>query len=270
MRNLMPIGRFSEICRLSIPTLRYYDELGLLPPAAVDADTGYRYYTLDQAAVAEKIRSLRLLEMPLPEIREILGADRETEKRILEGPRNRLREQTNRQQYALVLLDSLIREEPAMEYEIHLRDSQPQTAASIRSRVPWAELGNLIPGALGEIASGALGQGRRLAGPPFAITHTTDDPAVAAEIDIEVGFPVDRPVEPVGRVTPIEIPGGPLATTMHVGPYEAIGPAYQALGKWVQEHGHEATGPCREIYLVGPEEGHDPGTFRTEVVWPIK
>ena len=40
MRNLLPIGRFSEVCRLSIPALRHYDELGLLPPAAVDLDTG--------------------------------------------------------------------------------------------------------------------------------------------------------------------------------------------------------------------------------------
>jgi DNA-binding transcriptional MerR regulator len=43
MRNLLPIGRFSEICRLSISALRHYDDLGLLPPAAVGPDTGYRY-----------------------------------------------------------------------------------------------------------------------------------------------------------------------------------------------------------------------------------
>jgi DNA-binding transcriptional MerR regulator len=64
MKNLVPIGRFSRLCRLTIPALRHYDELGLLRPAAVDVDTGYRYYSLVQAGEAERIRLLRSIEMP--------------------------------------------------------------------------------------------------------------------------------------------------------------------------------------------------------------
>ena len=72
MQNLVPIGRFSQICRLTVKALRLYDETGLLRPAMVDADTGYRYYSLAQAADAEQIQLLRSLEVPLDEIQTIL------------------------------------------------------------------------------------------------------------------------------------------------------------------------------------------------------
>ena len=49
-----------------------------------------------------------------------------------------------------------------------------------------------------------------------------------------------------------------------------MGPAYKALAEWVQEHGHETTGPMREVYLVSPGDTQDPVEYRTEVQWPIR
>ena len=72
--NLVPIGRFSQICRLTITALRHYDDLGLLKPALVDPQSGYRYYSLEQVAAAELIRTLRAVEMPLDEIGAVLRA----------------------------------------------------------------------------------------------------------------------------------------------------------------------------------------------------
>ena len=46
--QLIPIGRFSRLTRLSVKALRLYDEMGILPPAHVDGDTGYRYYSWRQ------------------------------------------------------------------------------------------------------------------------------------------------------------------------------------------------------------------------------
>jgi DNA-binding transcriptional MerR regulator len=73
--NLVPIGRFSKMTRLSVKALRLYDEIGLLPPAYVDPSSGYRYYDLGQANRAEAVRILRMVEMPLDEIRAILEID---------------------------------------------------------------------------------------------------------------------------------------------------------------------------------------------------
>ena len=96
----IPIGRFSKISRLSVSSLRYYDELGLLRPAHVDPDSSYRYYLLSQVRAAETIRLLRALDMPLEDVqrfvaegdaaqvRELLNLhERRMEERIADGQR---------------------------------------------------------------------------------------------------------------------------------------------------------------------------------------
>src|SRR5437868_4334119 len=71
--QLMSIGRFSRLTGLGVKALRHYDEVGLLPPAAVDDETGYRFYSPEQVAMAEEIRKLRKLELPLDEIGTLLS-----------------------------------------------------------------------------------------------------------------------------------------------------------------------------------------------------
>jgi DNA-binding transcriptional MerR regulator len=73
--GLMTIGRFSRLTGLSVKALRHYDELGLLRPAAVDGQTGYRSYSSAQVGQAEAIRTLRRLELPLDDIATLLSAD---------------------------------------------------------------------------------------------------------------------------------------------------------------------------------------------------
>jgi DNA-binding transcriptional MerR regulator len=268
MRNLLPIGRFSEVCRLSIPALRHYDELGLLPPAAVDADTGYRYYSISQATDAERIRTLRLLEMPLPEIKALLAADSPTARALLEGHRERLARQVERQRYAISLLESMLREEIPTTYEVHLRESQALRVASIRGRCTWADLGAFVAAAIGEIAGAVMRQGVRFVGPAYTVYHSAESSEI--ELELEVGMPTDDCVEPGGRVSPGRLEGGLMATTMHCGRYEDIAGAYRALGEWLTEHGHETAGPPREIYLVTPETVTNPNALRTEIAWPIR
>jgi DNA-binding transcriptional MerR regulator len=70
---LLSIGRFSRLCGLSVGALRHYGSFGLLPPARVDPDTGYRFYAHRQLESARLIARLRAVEMSLPEIRAAIG-----------------------------------------------------------------------------------------------------------------------------------------------------------------------------------------------------
>ncbi|WP_163513194.1 MerR family transcriptional regulator [Fodinicola acaciae] len=69
--ELVTIGEFARMARLSAKALRLYDELGLLPPARVDGLNGYRYYDVDQLERARLIAWLRRLDMPLARIRAV-------------------------------------------------------------------------------------------------------------------------------------------------------------------------------------------------------
>ncbi len=76
MRNgLIPIGKMAKINRVSVPTLRLYDEMGLLKPRFVDAETGYRYYDIDQNARLDMIAYMKELGMSLTEIGEALSKE---------------------------------------------------------------------------------------------------------------------------------------------------------------------------------------------------
>jgi DNA-binding transcriptional MerR regulator len=71
----MQIGRFAHLTGLTVKALRHYDELGLLRPAGVDPESGYRSYEPEQAERAETIRMLRQLEVPLDDIAKLLDGD---------------------------------------------------------------------------------------------------------------------------------------------------------------------------------------------------
>jgi protein phosphatase len=68
---LLTIGAFARTSRLSIKALRLYDEIGLLPPAWTDPESGYRYYEPGQLDRARLVAWLRRVGMPLAEIRAV-------------------------------------------------------------------------------------------------------------------------------------------------------------------------------------------------------
>src|ERR1700689_326114 len=73
----MSIGEFARLSRLSPKALRLYDELGLLPPAQVDPDSGYRWYSAGQLDNARLVASLRQIGVPLAQITVILSLEPE-------------------------------------------------------------------------------------------------------------------------------------------------------------------------------------------------
>ena len=69
------IGEFSELSKTTIKTLRYYEKEGLLIPAHVDQDTGYRFYETSQLPELAKIISLRQMGLSINNIKSILNEE---------------------------------------------------------------------------------------------------------------------------------------------------------------------------------------------------
>jgi DNA-binding transcriptional MerR regulator len=65
---MLKIGDFSSLAQVSIKTLRYYDERGLLSPAHVDPETGYRYYSASQLSRLHHILALKDFGFSLEQI----------------------------------------------------------------------------------------------------------------------------------------------------------------------------------------------------------
>ena len=151
MDVLVSIGRFSEMTRLSVKALRHYHHIGLLEPAEVDSQTGYRYYHVGQANQAEAIRVLRSLDMPLEAVADVLASDEpDLVAKLLEHHRLRLQENLDHQQRMLAYLEQLINKETTlMPYEITVKDVPTINIASIRIHTGVATVGRDVPNAAG-------------------------------------------------------------------------------------------------------------------------
>jgi DNA-binding transcriptional MerR regulator len=268
VRNLLPIGRFAAITRLSVKTLRHYDEAGLLRPALVDAGTGYRYYAAAQAVDAERIRLLRALEVPLEEIGAILRESRaEAIRERLDSHRERLEARVEEDRRRIATLLRLSQgEEVTMAQEIVLREVEAQPVLGLRAKVRLSELGPSAGRAFGLLYTYLGGLGARPAGAPLGIYHCapTDDDV----FDVEWCVPTDRVLVGKGELRGHELPAVTAACVRHAGPYDEVGPCYAALQAWMQQRGHEQAGPPREVYVVGGP-GTPPAELRTEIQWPV-
>lgn len=71
-KNLFLIGEVSKLFHISVSSLRHYENIGLLTPAYISPNSGYRYYGTEQFEVLNTIRYLRALDMPLTEIEDFL------------------------------------------------------------------------------------------------------------------------------------------------------------------------------------------------------
>lgn len=148
-------------------------------------------------------------------------------------------------------------------YDIDSRVLHNQRSVVMRTRLTVDDIADWLGMAYPTTAAAA---GSAICGPPFArYTMIGDD---AQEFDVEAGFPVSEPVEVSGEVEVGSLPGGPAAVTWHVGPYDAMKPAYVRLLSWIKEHGAVPDGSAWEVYHSDPAEEPDPATWRTEIVQP--
>ena len=102
------------------------------------------------------------------------------------------------------------------------------------------------------------------AGPPFILYLEQPD----GEFEIVVCMPVAPGAQGGDRVALEEIPGGLVASTVHVGAFDGVGKAYAALQAWMSDNGRRPAGPVREVYLTDPDQV-PVEELRTEIDWPI-
>ena len=162
-------------------------------------------------------------------------------------------------------LDALVPDDSG-SLAVDRRDLGQQITAVSAGTVDLPEIGPWISAALGRVAAALGAQGVAPVGPPFARYF----PVGNHRFHVEAGFPTDRPVEPdEDGVAPSTLPAGPVAVTVHVGPYDGVSEAYARIATWAEQHGTTTSTDPWEIYLTDPTEQPDPSTWRTEVFLPL-
>jgi effector-binding domain-containing protein len=149
-------------------------------------------------------------------------------------------------------------------YEIVPRTLLEQPTLVVRGRACAEHIGTWLADAYRKVGDHAARTGARFAGPPFASFRPLDSELL--EFEIEAGFPVAARASGAGDVASSAQPGGTAATTLHIGPYESLARAHEAVDCWVAEHGIARDTPCWEVYYSDPISEPDANRWRTEIV----
>jgi len=269
------IGAFARAAQVSVRTLHHYDEIGLLPPAQVDPQTGYRWYRADQLPRLNRILALRDLGLPLPEIRRVV--DDEVSVDELRGmlrlrqaeARDRVAAERERLARVEARLHQMEIEGRIGDYDVVVKPLEPRHVALVDTTSP--SFGNLTLGPIFERLFGELFRELdradvEITGPHVALYEPSDDPA--APITVIAAVPIDDDDVSAGRVRVVDLPPvARAAVTVHRGSMACVEDAYQALLRWADETGEQIDGFSREIYL---DMTGDPGSWITEVQFALR
>ena len=275
METLLSIGAFSRMTFLSVKALRHYHEVGVLEPARIDPDTGYRYYRPGQVWIAQVVRRFRDLGMPLDEVRTLVSApDSRTRNKTIIAHLERMEHHLEQTRETVASLRVLLQDEPG-EPQVEYRSESPIRCLAVIETVSAQEAVGWWMAAFEELHRALSRLGAARTGPDGALFSddffTVETGEVTAFVPVDpppgsAGTP-DRPVAP-GRPVRFEIPAADLAVVTHNGPFSDLDRAYGELGLWVTERALAAPGPVRERYLpLG--DPRDLLNHRTEVCWPV-
>lgn len=259
--SLVSIGEFARRSRLSPKALRLYDELGLLVPAEVDAESGYRWYADAQLEQARVVAMLRRIRVPLARIRNMLAVDPATAAEEIRAYWVGT-EAEHTAQPLLVghLVDRLHGKKSAM-YEVTVRDMPARNLLSLMRHLHEDEV---IPMGrelfIHRLARGGVSRVEGIAGAPFTIFYGE----VSGDSDGPVEFcwpvPDDQADEIAARFPDLTLRTEPAhqeafvrpgASGMGGGGAEAE-IAIEALFAWASEQHRQPSGGVRSVLVFNP------------------
>jgi DNA-binding transcriptional MerR regulator/effector-binding domain-containing protein len=270
------IGAFARVAQVSVRTLHHYDDIGLLRPAQVDPQTGYRWYRADQLPRLNRILALRDLGLPLAEVRRVV--DDEVSLDELRGML-RLRQAEAHDRVAaererLARVEARLRQMEVEgrigEYDVVVKPLEPRRVALVDTTAPSfgnATLAPIFDRLFGELLAQLDRAGVTVAGPHIALYEPNDDPA--APITVMAAVPIDDEDDAAsGRVRVVDLPPvARAAVTVHRGSMARVEDGYRALMHWADETGERIDGYSRELYL---DMDGEPATWITELQFVLR
>ncbi|MFE3576367.1 MerR family transcriptional regulator [Lysinibacillus sp. NPDC059133] len=261
------IGEFSRMNNISQRMLRYYDEKALLKPKK-DETNGYRYYTNEDIAIANKIKLLRKYHFSIDEIKNVLNMDSVTIKDKYEQKIGELYDKTIEYYQLIEEMKTYIVPKNTTKrvntYDVFCGVKKPFHALCLREVVDENGLELLIQ----QLILSVNQLNPILNGKHFAIFHSKevrDD----SRYDVEVCQPII--VEEEVKDTRIKFfEETNYIYTIHIGNYDNINYAYNALYDWAHSNGYRLEGPFIEKYYTDEFITLDRDKYVTEVGIAIK
>jgi DNA-binding transcriptional MerR regulator len=251
------IGEFAQIAQVSGRQLRFYDQLGLLQPAHIDQQTGYRYYTIHQLPRLNSILALKELGLSLEqigplledeispgELRSMLVLKRAQLERSLQEEEMRLRHIESR-------IAQIDRHGTVEGFDVILKSVPPTPFLSLKCVF---ESMNEVVAMVRTVAEEGTRQIKPALRDKLIVVAQND--IDTEKLDLDIGFSLTRPSNAIIRMAgdlvlrASELPAADaMATIVRSGTNVESHASFGVVGSWIEANNYEVAGPCREVFL---------------------
>jgi DNA-binding transcriptional MerR regulator len=266
---MIRIGDFARMARVSVATLRLYDEQGLVKPRSVDTGSGYRLYESEQLVDLHRIAVLKSFGFTLREIKSVLHDNVKPE-----GMSELL---AQKRKFAEAQLQTEIQKMKRLELQIQIIEGlQTMTIADVQTlTVPEItavavhlviptndQAGAMIGPAFDHLYGSLHQQGIQPQGSCMTVWKSNPDTVTDEELDVVV--PIEPGITPADNLKLITLPSQLVATVTHRGPFSEFQTCHIVLKEWLAANRYALGGSYREIYHTPPGD-----ESVTEVQYPI-
>lgn len=271
---MLSIGEFSNICKVSTKTLRYYAEIGLLEPSEVNPENGYRYYAIEQLEKMLFINRLKAYFFSLDDIKTILQSEEIQDDNLYLAFIHKKREiekQVHSYRRLLTQLEGDIsaieRGKSIMAYmdeiDVRLVDVPKMYLLSIRKMVQAEDYPAEYIKCYGKLFKRIAVDKLTMSGSPMILFHSAE--YSPAGLDTEFAIPVQE----YGTGTRDFCPGLCIKTVVQ-GAYTELSSVYTKQIEWAEKEGYQNTNALFEVYMTDPSQIADVKDNITEVHYPVK
>lgn len=224
---MIKIGDFARLAQVTVPTLRFYAEIGLLKPISVDQTSGYRYYSISQLPRLDRIMALKDLGFTLPQIEHVLNKNPTLD--ALRGMLALKQAETEQlvvaEQARLCRIEARLRqieqEDRMSEFDVAVKTMPPMLVAACKVTIPTNDQTSEFLGrAYDEVFCQMNVHGAKAVGPCGAIWHQS---AEILENEVaETIVPIDHAFPSTESVQVYEAPALQVAAVVHQGSYDNL------------------------------------------------
>ena len=261
---MFTIGEFSRLCHVSSRMLRHYDAIGLLRPAHTSSENGYRYYDAAQLSALLQIETLKEYGFALAQIPELLTLTQDELAQRIHIQQLKVYDELHDLRRTLRSMeDNIMKMEGKSmfqeKYHVIVIDTPPQRVFGIRRKISIAEIHDLFQELLQEMNK----RGLKRSGATQLLYYGEE--FSYENMDVEAQVQVSGEHEEVQ-----EIPAQQCVETTHIGPYNTVKYAYEAICAWIAQHQeYKINGPATERYMKDENTISDPEEFETGILFPV-
>ena len=271
---MLSIGEFSNICKVSTKTLRYYAEIGLLEPSEVNPENGYRYYAIEQLEKMLFINRLKAYSFSLDKIKTILQSEEIQDDNLYLAfiqKKKEIEKQVHSYRQLLAQLEddiSAIEQGKSImsymdEIDVRLVDVPKMYILSIRKMVQVEDYPTEYIKCYGKLFKRIAVDKLTISGSPMILFHSAEYSPTG--LDTEFAIPVQEYVTGTRDFCP-----GLCLKTVVRGAYSELSSVYTKQIEWAEKEGYQNTNALFEVYITDPSQIADVKDNITEVYYPVK